>query len=74
MNVGETSEKVKAFAQKRELTFTNLLDEATRAAQAYQVRGIPTSFFIDRDGVIQIRHTGALDKALIDEYMEQSRQ
>jgi peroxiredoxin len=73
VNVGETSEEVKAFAQERELTFTNLLDETASAAQAYQVRGIPTSFLIDRDGVIQIRHTGALDKTLIDEYIEHSQ-
>jgi len=73
VNVGETNEKVEAFAHERELTFTFLLDEATSAAQAYQVRGIPTSFLIDRTGVIRIRHTGALDKALIDEYIEQSR-
>lgn len=63
---------MKAFAQERELTFTILLDEASTVANAYQVRGIPASFFIDRDGVIQVRHTGALDKALIDKYIEQS--
>ena len=62
---------MKAFAEERALTFTILLDETTRATQAYQVRGIPTSFLIDPDGVIRVRHTGPLDKALIDEYIEQ---
>ena len=63
---------MKAFAQERELTFTILLDEASTVANTYQVRSIPSSFFIDRDGVIQVRHTGPLDKALIDKYSEQS--
>lgn len=63
---------MKAYVQEQELTFTIVLDEAGGAANTYQVRGIPTSFFIDRDGVIQVRHTGALDKTLIDRYTEQS--
>ena len=70
VDIGETRDKVRAFAKDRGLTFTILLDEETTAARTYQVRGIPSSFFIDRDGVIQARHTGALDEALIDQYVE----
>jgi peroxiredoxin len=52
------------------LTFTILLDEASNAARAYQVRGIPSTLFIDQNGVIQVRHTGPMDEALIDQYVE----
>jgi peroxiredoxin len=62
---------VQNFAQERGLTFTILLDEDSSAAQDYMVRGIPSSFFIDREGVIQVRHGGALDETLIDTYAEQ---
>ena len=52
------------------LTFATLLDERSDTARIYQVRGIPTTFFIDREGVIRIRHSGPLDEARIREYAE----
>jgi hypothetical protein len=48
------------------LTFTILTDEKSGAAKTYQIRGIPTSFFIDREGVIQAKHVGPLNETLID--------
>jgi peroxiredoxin len=62
---------VEVYANEQGLTFAILLDSDSSAAGAYHVRGIPTSFFIDREGVIQVTHTGALDEALIDQYAEQ---
>lgn len=70
VTIGETRDKVRDFAKAQGLTFTILLDETSDMARAFQVRAIPTSFFIDEDGVIQGRHTGALDEALIDEYID----
>jgi peroxiredoxin len=62
---------VEVYAKEQGLTFAIVLDSDSNAAGAYHVRGIPTSFFIDREGVIQATHTGALDEALIDRYVEQ---
>lgn len=59
------------FVQERGLTFTILLDEDSSVARDYKVRAIPSSFFIDREGVVQVRHAGALDGPLIDTYVEQ---
>jgi hypothetical protein len=36
----------------------------------YKVRGIPASFFIDREGVIQVQHVGALGEEVLAEYLE----
>jgi peroxiredoxin len=71
VDIAEGRDKVQAFAQERGLPFTILLDESGSTANDYQVRGIPSSFFIDGQGVIQLRHAGALDEPLIDEYVEQ---
>jgi peroxiredoxin len=70
VDIAEGREKVRGFVQEQGLTFTILLDEDTMAARAYLVRAIPSSFFIDREGVIQASHTGPLDDALIDQYAE----
>jgi len=69
VDVGEDQETVQAFAQNQGLTFPILLDENGSVARKYGVQGIPTSFFIDRQGVIQARYTGALNESLINEYL-----
>jgi cytochrome c biogenesis protein CcmG, thiol:disulfide interchange protein DsbE len=43
-----------------------LLDETGEVGRLYRVRGMPTTFFIDRDGVIQAAHLGAIDRMLLD--------
>lgn len=58
------------FAEERGLTFKILLDESSTAAQAFQVRGIPTSFFIDREGIIRRKYTGALSESIIQQNVE----
>lgn len=60
-----------AFAQEQGLTFPILLDEDGAAAQRYGVRGVPTSFFINRQGVIEAQYTGPLDESLIKKHLEQ---
>jgi len=67
---GESPEKMAKFAEAMALTFTVLHDKGS-AARAYQVRGVPTSFFIDAEGIIQVRHTGQLDLELMKEYTAQ---
>ena len=62
---------MQAFAQEQGLTFPILLDENSRVSNEYFVLGIPTSFFINREGVIQAKHTGPLDESLIREYLDQ---
>ncbi len=71
MDIGEGREIVQAFAQEQGLTFPILLDEDGAVAQGYRVRGVPTSLFINREGVIQARYTGPLDESLIREYLDQ---
>jgi len=71
VDIGEGREIVQAFVQKRGLTFTTLLDEKRTVAQRYLVSGVPTSFFINREGTIYARYTGPLNESLIREYLDQ---
>jgi peroxiredoxin len=41
------------FVAQHRLTFPILFDEDGSVSQAYQVRSMPTSFFIDRQGIIR---------------------
>lgn len=43
----------KAFAQTLGLTFPMLLDRTGEVSQSYLLRGLPSSYFIDREGIIR---------------------
>jgi len=44
---------ISPFVAEHGLTFPILLDETGETARAYQLRSLPSSFFIRRDGIIQ---------------------
>ena len=51
--VQDSISDVKDFVTENQLTFPILLDPDGEATRLYQVRALPTSFFIDADGIIQ---------------------
>ena len=53
VNQGESHGTVSAFMQDKGYTMTVLLDEAGTVGKLYAVRGIPTTFFIDENGIIR---------------------
>ena len=59
INIGESSSTVAAFMQSNNLSFIVLLDTKQDVAQRYNITGIPTTFFIDKDGIIQDKVIGA---------------
>lgn len=67
VNIGETSSRVKQFMEHFGLSFHVLLDKDTGVAKNYNVRGIPTTFFIDKNGIIKDMKIGAfLSRAELD--------
>jgi peroxiredoxin len=71
VDIAEEKEEVKRYAEEQGLTFTILLDEDSAVARAYLVRGIPSTYFIDGEGMLRIRHTGPLNDNLISQGIEQ---
>ena len=66
VDIGEEAELVKAYADELKLSFPMLLDQAGAVSRGYNVRGIPASFFITRQGIIHQIHVGPLDKEIIE--------
>lgn len=67
----EVSTDVRAFMQENRMTFPVVFDRNGRAGSRYQVQGIPTTFFLNSQGIVVARHTGALDADLIAYYLAQ---
>lgn len=53
INQGESLQTVERYAWDHGIHFTVWLDEDAWAGNIYQVRGIPTTYYIDREGVIR---------------------
>lgn len=65
-NAEKTVRDVHEFIKTNKLTFPVLLDRNGKAGEAYQILTLPTSFFIDSNGVIQKKWVGPLDKETIE--------
>lgn len=64
VNIGETPSTVRDFIQAGNFSFPVLLDTSQDVALEYNVRGIPTTFLIDKDGIIQAIKVGAFSSML----------
>ena len=53
INVGESASTAKSFMQRYNLSFPVLLDTRQIVAQKYNIIGYPTTFLIDKNGIIQ---------------------
>lgn len=70
VDLQESAETVAAFAKELGLTFPIVLDQDGSISHvSYEVRGIPTTIFVDANGVVTARHIGPLDEATIESYL-----
>jgi peroxiredoxin len=53
--------KVRVFVRELGISFAILLDPDLAVARLYRVRGLPTSFVVDRDGIVRYREIGSRD-------------
>ena len=63
INASESSEDIAAFVSDMGLTFPILRDSQRKATDAYDVRFLPTTVFLNRDGRVVTREVGTLDQA-----------
>ncbi len=66
VNIQEDMEEVQAFQHELGLTFPLLLDQNGETTQLFRLTGLPTSFFVDRQGIIRDIQVGAMSRATLD--------
>jgi cytochrome c biogenesis protein CcmG/thiol:disulfide interchange protein DsbE len=68
----DSFESASAFAQANGLSFPILYDSQADVARQYQIQSLPTSFFIDNDGMIRdVVIGGPMSEALLRVRIEQ---
>ncbi|MBO9130860.1 TlpA disulfide reductase family protein [Bacillus sp. 165] len=63
-------ENVKSFKDKNHLTFPILLDEKGIYANRFEIISVPTTYFLDENGIIRFKHVGPMSYEMIKEYMD----
>jgi cytochrome c biogenesis protein CcmG, thiol:disulfide interchange protein DsbE len=71
VNLQEDPPAVAAFMRENQLTFPALLDRDGQVSRAYQAVGLPSSFFVDRRGVIRAVYRGPMPRSTIAGTVEQ---
>jgi len=67
INIGDSPPAVEQFLQEHNLSLPVLLDTKKNVAPKYGIRAIPTTFFIDKDGIVRNKVIGAFpSKAAIE--------
>jgi peroxiredoxin len=71
VNAGENSFRVHQFAKDIGITFNVLFDPDSSVQALYQITGYPTTFILDSDGIIRVKHIGQLDEDRLSSYLIQ---
>jgi thiol-disulfide isomerase/thioredoxin len=70
INEREKLENVERFAHDNDIHFAVWLDEDGWAGHIYQVRSIPTTYFIDGEGIIRAIQIGSMTKEQVVAHLE----
>jgi peroxiredoxin len=71
VNQREEATAITPFLEQYGLTFPILLDRDGQASATYQASALPSSFFVDRRGVIRAVYRGPMPPRVINGIMEQ---
>ncbi len=64
LNVEEKPEKVKAFVEENGLTFPIIISPDATVNPLYQLKRMPTTWFIDRNGILRGKIEGQMSKSM----------
>jgi cytochrome c biogenesis protein CcmG/thiol:disulfide interchange protein DsbE len=66
----DKEEKILGFLQQRGSSYPTVVDEAGKTAIAYGVGGVPETFFVDANGVIQAKYAGPMSPDILQENLQ----
>jgi cytochrome c biogenesis protein CcmG/thiol:disulfide interchange protein DsbE len=68
VNAGQDKPAVAAFIKRLGVTYPVLLDEQSAIAKRYGVMGLPTTYFVDANGVVRGKVIGEADEAVFERH------
>ncbi|MFQ6057626.1 MAG: TlpA family protein disulfide reductase [Anaerolineae bacterium] len=58
----DTEREARAYIEEFGITYPNGPDKGGKISQAYRIRGVPETFFVDKDGQMAGVHIGPIDE------------
>lgn len=74
VNQNESKSKAKTYMNEEGFQLETLLDKTGVVGQKYQVQGLPTNYFFDKEGNVLYVHPGMLTEENIKEYVDYIRE
>lgn len=69
IEAGDKADNVRQFVQDYGLTFPVWVDQGLRALSAFRNESLPSSYVIDRQGVIRLTWTGPISAEMLEKYV-----
>jgi len=74
VDLQENAGEVRKFADEYGAKFPIVIDVDASVSKAYRVIGLPSSYFIDQQGILRDQFFGPLSRKTLDEKIEKTRQ
>ena len=68
--IDDTEQKIKDFVAKYGVTFPVGLDKTAAIQKSFGLYGIPTTYFIDKQGIINYSHSGSVTEELMQHELD----
>jgi cytochrome c biogenesis protein CcmG, thiol:disulfide interchange protein DsbE len=66
----DTEKEARAYIEEFDITYLNGPDLGTRISKAYNIQGVPETFFVDKNGELQGVHVGPLFPPQLDQKID----
>lgn len=67
----DTEKEALAYIKEFDITYINGPDLKTRIADAYNIKGVPETYYISRDGILRGVHIGPLETPILDQKIDE---
>ncbi len=72
VDIAESENTVRQYIQQGGFSWTIVLDSTGEVARDYQIAAIPTSFFLDKEGIIRAVKVGAMTKREMEDKLAEA--
>ena len=70
VDLQEDSSTVQQFVTQKKMSTTVVLDSQGMAARLYRVNAVPSTYFIDKDGIIRAKQIGGMSQSIMTSGVE----
>lgn len=67
----DTEKEARAYIQEFDITYINGPDLGTRISQSYNIKGVPETYYVDKQGVLRGVQIGPLKSPMLDQKIDE---